>query len=246
MPFPHPADRAIVACWIDVSPLTVESAASLVRRLPQAERDRFRRYRHALLAHQFLAGRLLVRRWLESVTGTPAAEWQLVEGQRGRPEIAHPSSPWSFNLAHSGNLVACVLSTVEGVGVDLEDLERRPATGDLARRFCSPAEVADIESLPAGDQTRRFLIYWTLKEAYLKARGLGLAVHLADLEFTLTGSHPTINFRASLDGTSRAWAFELFQPTSRYLLSVAAPHPVGTSRPDMSIQELSLDALTAP
>jgi len=245
VPFPRPADRAIAACWIDVSPLTPEHAAALVTRLPSAERDRFRRYRHVLLAHQFLVGRLLIRRWLESVTGTPAAEWQLVESDRGRPGIAHPPSPWSFNLAHSGNLVAGVLSTAFDAGVDLEDLDRRPLAPELSRRFCSPAEVADIESLPDGSRTRRFLTYWTLKEAYLKARGLGITVHLADVEFALNGLHPAVNFRGSLDGTSRDWAFELFQPTPRYLLSVAAPHPAGTSRPEIRLHALSLDALTA-
>jgi len=215
-----------------------------VSRLPQVERDRFHRYRHQLAAHQFLVGRLLIRRWLESLTGTPATAWQLAEGERGRPEIAAPPSPWSFNLAHSGNLVACVLSLVPGVGVDLEDLNRRPLTRDLARRFCAPAEVADIERQPETGQTRRFLTYWTLKEAYLKARGLGIAVHLADLEFTLTGEHPTINFRESLEGTSREWAFELFEPTPRYLLSVAVPQSPASPRPNISVQALSLDAVS--
>jgi 4'-phosphopantetheinyl transferase len=215
-------------------------------RLPQSERDRFHRYRHPIAAYQFLIGRLLIRGWLESVSGTPASEWQLVDAERGRPEIAHPPSPWSFNLAHSGNVVACVLSSIAGVGVDLEDLERRPMTRDLARRFCAPAEVADIEGQAESSQTRRFLTYWTLKEAYLKARGLGIAVHLADLEFTLSGTHPTIDFRESLAGTSREWAFELFHPTPRYLLSVAVPHPAGTARPEIALHALALGALTTP
>jgi len=243
--FPHPKAHAISVCWVDVSRVTPDEAAAWAQRLPPDERDRFHRYRHPIGAHEFLAGRLLIRGWLEAVSGTPAAAWRFAEGPRGRPEIAEPASPWSFNLAHSGGLVACVLSRLPDVGVDLEDLERRTPTRDLARRYCSPAEVADIERLPAPEQDRRFLTYWTLKEAYLKARGLGIAVHLSDLEFTIDGPHPVLAFRASLEGTSPDWAFELFQPTPRHLLSVAAPQPAGTPRPAIALHAITIDALTA-
>ncbi len=244
MSLPCPADRAACVAWVDVSSITAQDASAWASRLPQAERDRFARYRHPLSAQQFLVGRLLIRSWLESLTGTAAAAWELKAGERGRPEIASPPSPWSFNLTHSGNLVACVLSSVAQVGVDLEDLDRRPLTRDLAQRFCAPAEVADIERRPEAEQTHRFLAYWTLKEAYLKARGIGVAVHLADLEFTLAGEHPTINFRESLVGTSRDWAFALFQPLPRYLLSVAVPQVAGSPRPDITVSPVTLDALT--
>jgi hypothetical protein len=108
---------------------------ALLTHLSDAEQVRFGRHRHVLSANQFLIGRVMVRRWLHAVTGTPASAWRLVEGQRGRPEIAHPPSPWAFNLAHSGSLVACVLSKTADVGIDLEDIralaklsnEKRPA-----------------------------------------------------------------------------------------------------------------------
>ena len=118
-------------------------------------------------------------------------------------------------------------------------------TRELAQRFCAPAEVADIEGHAEAEQTHRFLTYWTLKEAYLKARGLGIAVHLADLEFNLADEHPTINFRESLAGTSPDWAFALFQPTPRYLLSVAVPQAAGSPRPDIAVRPVTLDALTS-
>jgi 4'-phosphopantetheinyl transferase len=225
--------------------MTPHEAARSVLTLPAGERERFHRYRHALSANQFIAGRLLIRRWLQAVTGTPAADWQLVEGPRGRPAIDSPASPWSFNLAHSGGIVACALSLVPDIGVDVEHLDRRPMARDLIRRFCSAAEIADIERQSGEGRTRRFLTYWTLKEAYLKARGLGITVQLADLEFSLDGRHPTVAFRSSLEGTDPAWAFALFQPTPRCLLSVAAPHPGHTPRPGFNVHAVSLEALTA-
>lgn len=227
--------------------------------LPEEEQARFHRYRRPLDAHQFLLGRLLIRRWLAAETGTPAAAWRFSEGERGRPAIMPTMATMgadtdcSFNLAHSGGLVACAMTrgvvgagTDAGIGVDLEDMERRPMTRDMARRFCAPEEAADIERQPEAMQARRFLTYWTLKEAYLKARGLGIAVHLADVVFALDGRHPVISFRESLSGTSREWAFELFQPTPRYLLSVAAPQPPGAARPLMLLHEMALAAVVTP
>jgi 4'-phosphopantetheinyl transferase len=224
--------------------MTPEGAAATLPQLPAAEQERFHRYRHPLTAYQFLVGRLLIRGWLEALSGTPAAAWQLIEGARGRPAIAHPQAPWSFNLAHSGGIVACALSLVPDVGVDVEHLERRPMERDLVRRFCAPREIADIEGQPDDERTRRFLTHWTLKEAYLKARGLGIAVHLADLEFSLDGPYPTLSFRESLADSDPAWAFALFQPTPSCLLSVAAPQPAGAPRPTFSVSALSLETLT--
>ncbi len=224
--------------------MTRADAETCLSRLPADERERFRKYRHPLAAYQFLTGRLLIRAWLEAVSGTAASEWQLIEGARGRPAIAYPPSPWSFNLAHSGGMVACVLSRLPDVGVDLEHLDRRPMARDLYRRFCSPAEIADIERQPEEARMRRFLTYWTLKEAYLKARGLGIAVHLADVEFSIDGPRPTIAFRESLEGTDPGWALALFQPSPRCLLSVAAPQPAGTPPPSFQVQALSLEELT--
>jgi 4'-phosphopantetheinyl transferase len=251
--FPSLRDRTVHICWVDATPVTGDMAAAAQSFLSPAERERFHRYRRSLDAHQFLVGRLLIRRWLASETGTPAASWRFNEGERGRPGIESAGTPWSFNLAHSGGLVACAIARTDqpagadcGIGVDLEDMERRPLTRDMARRFCAPEEAADIERQPEALQARRFLTYWTLKEAYLKARGLGIAVHLADVAFTLDPPHPTVSFRESLAGTSRDWAFQLFQPTPRYLLSVAAPQPAGTPRPAMHLDAMDLPALVTP
>jgi 4'-phosphopantetheinyl transferase len=225
--------------------MTRGEAEVSVKRLPANERERFHRYRHTLASHEFLVGRLLVRGWLEAVSGIAAGEWQFTEGERGRPGIAHPASPWSFNLAHSGGMVACALSLLPDIGVDLEDLNRRPLSRDLFRRYCSPAEVADIESQPEQDQMRRFLTYWTLKEAYLKARGLGIAVHLADVEFSVSGPRPSVTFKGSLEGSDAGWAFALFQPSPRCLLSIAVPQPDGTPPPAIDVRALPLEALTS-
>ena len=70
------------------------------------------------------------------------------------------------------------------VGVDVEHIGRH-LTHDIAGRFFAPNEVTDLRTLPEDDQQRVFFDYWTLKEAYIKARGFGLALPLGDFAFKL-------------------------------------------------------------
>ena len=186
---------------------------------------------------------VLVRQWLAALTGHLPNDWQFVEGFRGRPEIAGPSTSLRFNLAHSGGVVACIVTDDRQAGVDVEDLGRRLVEPDLWHRYCAPSEVADIEAQPEQERHHRFLTYWTLKEAYLKAIGLGIGVHLADIAFHLGAGEPTVRFHDSLAGTSTDWAFGMTKVSKEFLVSWATPQPPTTARPGVEITHVPLPSL---
>ena len=71
---------------------------------------------------------------------------------------------------------SCVRSGDRELGVDVESLDR--ATSHVAEDFFAPIELAALRALPEAEQRERFLEYWTLKESYIKARGMGLALAL--------------------------------------------------------------------
>jgi 4'-phosphopantetheinyl transferase len=241
--FPRPTFETLSICWTDVRPLDGHVAARWMAALPDAERTRFERFKHERSAHEFLAGRLLVRQWLAALTGYLPNDWQFVDGFRGRPEIAAPSTSLRFNLAHSGGVVACIVTDGRDAGVDVEDLGRRPVESDLWHRYCAPSEVADIEAQPEDEQHHRFLTYWTLKEAYLKAIGLGIGVHLADIAFHVGAGAPTIHFHDSLAGTSTDWAFGMTHVSEQFLVSWATPHPPSGVRPVVEVTRIPLLSL---
>jgi 4'-phosphopantetheinyl transferase len=168
-----------------------------------------------------MIGRGMARTMLAEVSGIAPADWRFSEGAHGRPEIASPDTPFRFNLAHSHGMIACAVAKHRDVGVDVEFLDRPDSSHDVAKRVCSEDELADIEAAPEAGRKERFLVYWTLKEAYLKARGLGISVHLADVAFTVNGGDPKFVPGRSLADADTRWMFRLAQPGPRHLISVA-------------------------
>jgi 4'-phosphopantetheinyl transferase len=142
----------------------------------------------------------------------------------GKPEIADPRADekWTFNLSHTRGLVACVVARTSRVGIDVEWAERRRSYPALARRVLAPAELRDFEALAAADRKRRFLDYWTLKEAHLKARGTGLRTHLAGLEFRLLpGDGAACVADSAASPVEGDWHYLRLRPTPLHLLAVA-------------------------
>ena len=153
------------------------------------ERAQAERYRSERDRERFAAAHGVLRLLLADYLTVAPADLRFVAGPHGKPDVVRSSGragsrKLRFNLAHSARLVVCVLGAGREVGVDVEDLGRRPIEPGLVTRYFAPSEVAGIDVGAAGWE-RRFLSYWTLKEAYLKARGLGISVHLADVAFAL-------------------------------------------------------------
>ena len=185
------------------------------------ERARFDRFRHDEDRLMFALGRFMARTLVGRALGVEPATWAWREGPHGRPEIDRPDTDVHFNLSHSAGLVICAIARGRTVGVDVEDLTRRAPDWALVERYCSPAEADDVRA--HGDRWRdRFLTFWTLKEAYLKARGLGISVPLADISFTATPPDARVGFVGALTGTDDRWAFHLWRPSARHLAAVAA------------------------
>lgn len=192
--------------------------------LSQDENDRMARLIFERDRRAFLVTRALVRTTLSRYASVAPAEWRFIANVHGRPEILErpPGAPdLRFNISHTDGLIACAVTIGREVGVDVEHIHRR-LSHDVAGRFFAPAEVTDLRRLPAEDQERVFFDYWTLKEAYIKARGFGLALPLGDFAFKLQPpATPTIAFEPSLDDDASTWQFMQEWPTPQHRLGLA-------------------------
>lgn len=129
---------------------------------------------------QFLAGRWLAANMLAQHLGGSAVDWLLTCVRGEAPRIAHgPGTAFErpfVSIAHRGDVVACALADAP-VGVDIEIEGRlRGAAADHAPFVLSPGEAPEFASTPAADRAAFVLARWTLKEAWAKQAGRGLAL----------------------------------------------------------------------
>jgi 4'-phosphopantetheinyl transferase len=187
------------------------------------ERERHRRFYFERDRRLFLATRALARTTLSRYAPVAPEAWRFAAGSHGKPRVAGPEGApaISFNLSNTHGLVVCAVSRHEPLGVDVEDLERRGETVAIADRYFAPAEVDALRKLPPGEQRARFFAYWTLKESYIKARGLGLALPLDQFAFELDRPPPIgIAFDPRLGDSPAGWRFALLAAGPRHLVAV--------------------------
>lgn len=204
--------------------LTSGIVEALMPCLTPDERLRRDRYVHDDDRHAFVVTRALVRAVLSQHGPSAPDAWRFVTNAHGCPSVVDTQAGaprLEFNVSHTGGLVALAVARGHRLGVDVEDA-RRVVREDIAGRFFAPAEVADLRRLPVADQPRVFFDYWTLKEAYIKARGMGLAIPLGDFAFVLRPpAPPTIRFVPGFADDPARWQFRQAWPTPHHRLGLA-------------------------
>jgi 4'-phosphopantetheinyl transferase len=196
--------------------------------LTSDELERLHRYRFDRHRREHLATRALARSALSRYTGVEPEAWRFGAGTHGKPHVVAPATSLAFNLANTDGLVTCAVTTSGDVGVDAEPLETRGDPLDLAEAAFSPAEIAALRAAAPGDRGRFFVALWTLKEAYVKARGLGLALPTDRFTVTPTGSAgASISFDPALVDQPARWQLERITGLPGYQLAVALTRAQG-------------------
>jgi 4'-phosphopantetheinyl transferase len=107
------------------------------------------------------------------------------------------------------------VSRTREVGIDIEQINAQFAHDQIPERFFSAAEVAALRALPESLQIEAFFQIWTRKEAYVKARGLGLSLPLDSFDVSL--GEPARFLR----GTG-GWSIESIEPAPGYAAALVA------------------------
>jgi 4'-phosphopantetheinyl transferase len=139
-------------------------------------------------------------------------------GAKGKPEISESSSGLHFNLSHSDDWAILAIAG-EPVGVDLEAIDTRVKTTELAQRFFSREDRDWLLAQPEELRHRAFFRLWVTREAWLKATGDGLAFPLDRLVSEWTGE--SITSLREHDGTRKGAVLELSPLPSGYCAAVA-------------------------
>lgn len=200
--------------------------------LSPEESAREQRFRFLEDRQSYLLAHALVRSALSRLCGVEPGALAFESGEHGRPELIEPACQprLRFNLSHTRGLVACAVGLEHDLGVDVEHIERRLEIDSLAASVFSEHERAALDQLPDERRRERFFQLWTLKEAYIKAVGVGLSLPLRAITLEPEAAQgPAIAFdAAAIADDPRAWWFAVRRVGSGHMLAVALKR----ARPD--------------
>lgn len=173
----RPPDRDEIHLWWVALDRTVADEARLRALLTEDERARAAAYARAVDRRRFLVARAVLRRLLGRYLDAPPAAVPLAYGPRGKPHVTGRAD-LRFNVSHSAGLALIGVARGREIGVDVERVRDDVDIEAFAARSFSPRELAALRALEAPARRRAFFDCWTRKEAYIKARGDGLAIPL--------------------------------------------------------------------
>ncbi len=219
-------DRAIhlfLGSLADVDIADIRGACSEL--LCPGEREQAARFASDRRRCEYVCAHGLVRAALSRFAPHVApTAWRFERSRHGRPFISSPRNAerLHFSLSHTDGFVACAVSSCKRVGIDVEAIDRPVSHLEIARTFFSSAEHADLISLPSAQQKDRFFDLWTLKEAYAKARGLGLQLPLNEFSIHVApGGERGVTFSRDSGDDPESWCFSQLSPSPRHRLAVA-------------------------
>ena len=206
-----------------------QSEAELVEQfgglLTPEERERQVRPTIEKRRREVLLTRALVRSVLSGYTGADPLSWRFGTAEHGRPFLDGPAVGFDFNLSHTEGMIVCLVSQTPMPGVDVEFMPRRGQLDEVADHFFAASECAALRAQPEAHRRRRFFTYWTLKEAYIKAKGSGLTLPLDAFWFDVERDKPTIGFDHRIQDDPAAWRFESLALSDQHLCGIALEAP---------------------
>lgn len=159
----------------------------------------------------YVASHAFLRRTLARFLDIPPREIGIVRDANGRPELG--DRRLRFNLSHTAGLAALAVTVSDDVGVDVECIR------NVDRAELEPVVFTESERAEWNGGEDEFFDLWTLKESYLKARGVGLTADLLSFNFSKS-SPPRLRCDASVDD-AESWQFLSVAPTPRHRAAAA-------------------------
>jgi 4'-phosphopantetheinyl transferase len=177
--------------------------------MSRAERFHFSRDRNG-----YITGRGILRELLARYLGRSPAELEFCYGPWGKPFLRQENQTRSvqFNVSHSQGWALLAFAVGRNLGVDVEFVRADVAADEMAERYFSTQEIAELKALPQTMRAEGFFLCWTRKEAYIKARGEGLQIPFDSFHVSFTPGEP--ERLQSLD--SFRWSLCPLSPDPRY------------------------------
>ncbi|TXL00219.1 4-phosphopantetheinyl transferase [Methylococcaceae bacterium HT1] len=135
------------------------------------------RFKHTELRERYIICHGILRQSLAEHVNQSPADLRIEKTEFGKPFLPdHPEL--SFNMSHSGNVLAIAVTSQCQLGIDVECYKERNTWEGLVKK-CFATEESDFwYSLDQAERSRVFYQFWVKKEAFVKAVGKGISLGL--------------------------------------------------------------------
>lgn len=206
----------------ETPPLSRAMIARLSAKLDRHEQDRAARFVFETDRAVFVAAHALLRHTLGMIFEGGAIHFRT--DAYGKPELDLDfEHDVRFNLSHTRGMVVCAICRDHPIGVDVEAIDRSVDFEMLAEQYFAAREHELIVEAPPQQRAEIFFRLWTLKEAMLKAVGVGLAGPLREFAFTL--EPVTSKMRLARAEAASEWQVCEYAPTTVHRLALAVRRP---------------------
>tara|TARA_R110001583_G_scaffold19176_1_gene75376 strand:+ start:13726 stop:14502 length:777 start_codon:yes stop_codon:yes gene_type:complete len=218
--------------WI-INPQKITARTDIHALLCPLEQEKVARHRLDKAKHTGLITRAFIRLLLSQYAPLGPKQWKFSVGKLGKPEVSNMPIPLRFNLSHNNERIICALTLTKDIGCDIENLARKINVDAIAKRFFSASEYQLIKENPS-----QFFEYWTLKEAFVKATGLGISQGLETFSFEIhdaqdKSNHDNISliFNEDCKETSpENWYHHLLFPDQQHCIALSVNNKKQTDK----------------
>jgi 4'-phosphopantetheinyl transferase len=185
------------------------------------ERERAARFLLEGARRSFVVTRALLRQSLSLYADVPPNAWVFTRGPHGKPRVAAPDGgrDLCFNVSHTRGFCVCIVAGSE-VGIDVQ-YTGRPPPWRVLDRYLAPSEQEHLRCAPEAERAARFFEYWTLKEAYVKARGFGFGLPLSQIGFSREGAETRLLLGPRINDDPRRWSLKTWRATPEHQIAIA-------------------------
>lgn len=198
-----------------------ELIASYTSYLSKDELEQHNRFHFEGRRHQYLITRMLVRYVMSLYSDIAAEDFIFAKNDYGKPFVKNQNIRIDYNLSHTKKMIVLAVTVDADIGVDVEYLDRKTDCLKLAKSMFSKSEYTQLCELPSEKKKEHFFDIWTLKESYIKARGMGLSIPLGDISYSLDDTGITVFFESSREDDPDSWKFWNIQVNSEHKISLA-------------------------
>ncbi|KAI4964545.1 hypothetical protein ZWY2020_005513 [Hordeum vulgare] len=178
LPLPPPlqSPREVHVWYLCPDELKNQSQLNMYEELlSPSEREYADSMKATMLRKDAVLSRALLRTTLSRYTGykIDPRSFEFKKNKFGKPEVLWPQDdnfmeqPLHFNISHTTSLIACGIAINARIGIDIEEKKLNTTKNILS---LARPEISDSDA-----QLKEFLKLWTLKEAYVKALGMGFS-----------------------------------------------------------------------